>query len=151
MKILVEGFCLILFWRFMLRAAAEDLRSKMVRRYLWWICGGTGFLLLFLRKGAEPGALAGLACYGILQFCFFSRAYGRADCHAFFCSAVILTAYGGGWEQYLWHELYVFLLLAIVQLSRKNVNVRGNLKIPVALVPYIAVGLALSFLSLRVA
>lgn len=151
MEMVMEGLCLIVFGRFLLRAAAEDLKCRMVRRYLWWISGGAGFVLLFLRRGAEPGALLELACYGILQFCFFSRAYGRADCHAFFCCAVILTAYGGGWETYLWHMLHTFLLLAIVQLCKKNVNARGNLKKPVPLVPYAALGFVISALSLEMA
>jgi hypothetical protein len=103
---------------------------------------------LFLLRGTAAEALPGLFLYGILQFVFFSRAYGKADCHAFFCCAIVLAAHGGEWKDYLWHGLFTFLLLGIRQLRKGNVNARGNLKKPVALIPYVTAAFFLSTLKL---
>ena len=146
LEILLTGiFCVYLF-----RAAVEDHRFCRVRRYLWWVAGSAGMGLFLLLRGMAPKLLLGLLLYGILQFAFFSRAYGKADCHAFLCCAIVLAAHGGGWEDYLWHGLFTFLLLGIRQLQKGNVSARGNLKKPVALIPYVTASFFLSALKLIV-
>lgn len=145
---IAEVFLTFIFCVYLFRAAVEDHRFCRVRRYLWWVAGSAGTGLLLLLRGMSPEALTGLFLYGILQFVFFSRAYGKADCHAFFCCAIVLAAHGGEWKDYLWHGLFTFLLLGIRQLRKGNVNASGNLKKPVALIPYVTAAFFLSTLKL---
>ena len=137
MRAVLEITLTLVFWGCLLRAAWEDGKSQMVRRWLWWVAGSAGFLTLWLRRGEAPGAWIELVCYGALQFLFFSKMYGRADCHAFFCCGIMTSAYGGGMKEYLWHMLITFSYLGIIQIGKRNVTAGGNLRQPVALIPYV--------------
>ena len=137
MRSCVEILSLGMFCFWLFRAAVEDSRTKLVKRYYWWIAGGAGLCLLLVRGGISWFALQDLAIYMLLQFVLFSKFYGRADCHGFNCCAITLAAYGGNLYAFLWHMLLTFAGLAVIQLCRKNVNSKGNLKVPVALIPYL--------------
>lgn len=137
----IEIIMLVIFGGFLLQAALEDHGTKTVRRYLWWGAGTAAFALLVLLGPPGLPVLESLTIYAGLQFFFFSRMYGRADCHAFFCCGILLHAYGGNLKTCLWHMLVTFFFLGVVQLFKKNVNGRGNLKVPVALVPYLSLSL----------
>ncbi|MCR5754224.1 MAG: hypothetical protein K6G30_05345, partial [Acetatifactor sp.] len=82
----------------------------------------------------------------LLQEFWFCRFYGRADCHAFSYCAILETTFGCGMMGYLMQMSIAFLLLFFVQLCRRNINMHGNLKNPVAFLPYISI----SFLFLLV-
>ena len=130
-------------------AALEDHRTCLVRRYWWWLSGGAGTILLILKRGILPAVILELVFFGVIQFLLFSRAYGKADCHAFFCSAIVLAAHGGGLREFLWQELLTFMLLGMVQLIKRNVNAKGNLKRPVPLIPYVLPVFFLMLLFMR--
>ena len=51
---------------------------------------------------------------------------------------LIFAAYGGGMFLYLCHMLISVFLMGIVQAFRKNIGKNGNLKKPVAFIPYIS-------------
>ena len=148
MKMIVEFTLFGIFSWYLLRAAAQDLRCRMVRRYLWWVAGGAGWILFLMKRGVDLRGFAVLAGCWVLQYLLFARFYGRADSHAFFCCAILLTAYGGGITEHLWHALLTFCFLGIVQILRKNVNDKGNLKVPVAFVPYVVSGFYPCFVML---
>ena len=143
-KLTLEALMTGIFMIYLLRAALEDHRTQLARRYFWWIAGGAGFILLFLRRGWEVAILMELLLYGLLQFIGFSKAYGLADCHAFFTCGIFLMACGGSLKTCLWHMLITFVLLGATQLMKKNVNRKGNLKKPVALIPFLSAGFLLT-------
>ncbi|MCR5458355.1 MAG: hypothetical protein K6F51_00505 [Acetatifactor sp.] len=134
-----------------LGAAAEDHKWKQVHRFFWWIALGAGLAALCLRQDRPWEYFGGLFFFGLLQYGLFSKAYGLADCHAFFCAVIPLAAFGGKMEEYLMLALTAFGALAAVQVIRRNVNERGNLREPVAFVPYVAFayGITLALLVFR--
>lgn len=131
-------------------ACVTDCQSCQVFAFTWWGAGAVGGILLFQSLAGEYGGmqlltaanssrLASLFLYIILQESFFSRYYGRADCHAFVACAIAECALGMGMPEYLLHMTLAFGGLAMVQGFRGNINSRGNLKQPVAFLPYITI------------
>lgn len=128
---------LSLFAGCLMLACMTDRLFFQVYNLVWWAAWTVGGFLLFFSE--NRGSLAGLLFFCILQQCLFSRFYGRADCHAFCACALISCVLGGGFTGHMIHMLLAFLLLTGVQWLRKNINSRGNLKAPVAFLPYITV------------
>ncbi|MCM1101958.1 MAG: hypothetical protein NC079_09580 [Clostridium sp.] len=145
----------------LLAASVMDWWEKMVYRFVWWAAGiAAGIsLVLFCCGGWEgmtreigeeiewgigwetvTGTVLLLIGFVLLQHLWFSRFYGRADCHAFCVCAVMLAACGYGYADYLTHMAVVFGSLSVIQFCRGNIARNGQLKKPVALVPYITVG-----------
>lgn len=137
----MQGILFILFGVVLCHAAVVDYKYRLIRRYVWWIAGGIAFCFLMLKTGDIPVPQApfsgALISFVLLQFLFFSKLYGRADCYAFSCCSVMLKAFGGGMREYLLHMLLAVGILGVVELLRKNVDRLGNLKEPVAFIPYI--------------
>lgn len=112
-----------------------DLLTFQVYNFVWWIGGlGVGGMLLSTK---EHGSAAALLLFCFLQQFFFSRMYGRADCHAFCVCAAAECALGMGMLEYLVHMLLAYILLAVVQGAGRNISRKGNLKVPAAFLPYI--------------
>lgn len=127
----------IILWISLLSACVMDCINCEVYNVTWWF-GGTAALLLFLAGGRErKEMLAGLAVFAGLQLIVFARMYGKADCYAFCVCAVAEAAAGIGLFGYLMHMLLSFAFLAVVQGARRNIGKDGNLKTPVAFLPYI--------------
>lgn len=76
-----------------------------------------------------------------IQFVVFRMFYGLSDCIAFCVCAMYLTVHGGDIMDSVILMIVTILLLGVVQACKKNINRKGNLKEPVALIPYIAVGM----------
>ena len=76
-----------------------------------------------------------------IQFVVFRMFYGLSDCIAFGVCAMYLTVHGGDIMDSVILMIVTILLLGVVQACKKNINRKGNLKEPVALIPYIAVGM----------
>lgn len=115
-----------------------DVRTCYVYQFVWWLAGGAGAILLGLN--IQQASILSLLAYVLLQEFFFYRFYGRADCHAFSASAVILCALGMGMMEYWTHMLLAFLCLGVVQMFAGNVDSKGRLKRAVAFLPYIMLG-----------
>lgn len=125
-------------------ATVMDIREQMVYRYVWLICTA-GIFIVYLGAGraydwlhmpwGEP------VFFVLLQQFLFARFYGRADCHAFSVCSGLLFALGYRIMDYLIHMLLVFAMLLLVQLVKGNVQRNGQLKKPVALIPYITTAL----------
>lgn len=126
-------------------AAAMDGRYQKVRRGIWLWAGTAALLLFCLRRMGGQGDFWGISkeilCFILLQFLFFGKMYGRADCFAFSCCGIFLGALGGGIREYLLHMLLSIGILGTVQLIRGNVDKHGNLREPKAFIPYISVAL----------
>ena len=76
-----------------------------------------------------------------IQFIVFRMFYGLSDCIAFCVCSMYLTVHGGDIMDSVILMIITILLLGVVQACKKNINRKGNLKEPVALIPYIAVGM----------
>lgn len=125
----------------MLAACVMDLKEQAVYRYIWPAAGlPVAFLLWTNRADLLWDRSREFAVFAALQQLLFGRMYGRADCHAFCACAAVMLAWGQGFESYVIHMAIVFGLLTCVQLCRGNVTVRGRLKTPVPLLPYITAG-----------
>ncbi len=81
-----------------------------------------------------------LIIFAILQAGIFMRLYGEADGMTFLVAALAESFLGYGIRMYLLHMIVSYLLLAFVQICKRNVGSRGSLKIPVPFVPYIMFG-----------
>ena len=139
----MEWMLLIIVFSFFLWATIEDAKCRQVHRFLWWHAGAAGLALLVLRQGFSAPEIGELVFFGALQYLLFAKMYGKADCHAFSCSSILLSAYGGGLKTFLIHMLLTIAFLGFVQHRKGNVNRDGNLYCPVAMLPYIMPALLL--------
>ncbi len=145
-NVVVDVILTSIFFSCLLFATIMDIEFHMIYDYVWWVAGGVA---IFSCCFAEPGPekIIELLLFALLQEFFFAKMYGRADCHAFVVCAVFETGLGRGMREYLVHMLISFLVLAVVQLAKGNVGHGGNLKTPVAFLPYVTLGCWLSILS----
>lgn len=118
-------------------ACIMDLESREVYDYVWWVCAGacTGLLVLC---GVQQENAMEILLFFLLQEIFFSKMYGRADCHAFSVCAFAQGILGKGMREFLIHMLTAFSILAVIQLMKGNIGSDGNLKRAVPFLPYIA-------------
>lgn len=128
----------------LLFATVTDIETQMVYDYTWWIAGAAIAVMLYIARPCRENIIE-LLLFILLQEFFFALFYGRADCHAFAVCAALEGCFGMGMREYLVHMLLSFMILAVVQLVRGNVGRNGNLKIPVAFLPYITIGCGLMF------
>lgn len=138
----------------LLAACETDCRSREVYNLLW-IVAGVLWLVEWIQTmpvnvSVDTALVSSLGksrlgvpwpplFFGVLQQLFFCKFYGRADCHAFSCCGFYLWLQGEGLSTYLLQMLLALGLLGVVQLLRRNINSRGNLKRPVAFMPYITI------------
>jgi hypothetical protein len=128
---------LILLAYYLVVAVYWDIFTHEIYDFNAFLVGGMGILrLACMRPSIE--SLVHLAIFTVLQMFFFSRMYGKGDVLAWIVCAIYITIGGHGLYAYFLHMLSAVILLAIVQLFRRNVNRRGNLRRPVAFLPYIA-------------
>lgn len=151
-KDFVQGILLAVFAGALVCGAVTDIRFKRVKRGIWLWGAGAAILLFWTKANGQPENYMSVAVqivfFVLLQFLLFDGMYGRADCFAFSCCSILLGAYGGGIREFLLHMLFSIGILGIMQLCRRNVNSRGNLKEPVAFIPYIAAALPFALLCL---
>lgn len=122
----------------LLTASIMDWWEQMVYRFVWWLGGATGGILL-VKAGISAQAICSIIGFWLLQKLIFARFYGRADCYAFCVSALAMAALGGGFADYVMHMFLVFVGLTAVQMMCGNIAGNGNLKKAVPLLPYITI------------
>ncbi len=138
-----DGILLSIVAGCLLFACLTDSKNYEVFQFTWWIGGAAGGILLcrsvtmYRTWVWNKECLLSLAIYIFLQEMLFAKMYGRADCHAFVVCAVVECAFGMKLREYLWQMLFAFGGLAVVQAFRHNINRKGNLKEPVAFLPYV--------------
>lgn len=139
-----------------LMAAITDYATCNVYRFVWWITWAAGLGLLLQAAFTETGGITfpltalltasegiyrlhvkELLIFCLLQESVFDKLYGKADCHGFCAGALIICSFGGDIKEFLLYMAVAFGLLFAVQAFKGNINRRGNLKIPVAFMPYI--------------
>ena len=88
-----------------------------------------------------------LLLFALIQYGVFMRMYGKADGMGYCICSLYLAGAGFGLEGFLCHMLTGFLILTLVQLLRRNISTRGQLKQPIALFPYILMGFMILWYS----
>lgn len=127
------------FVAYLITAAITDYQTQLVHDFLHIVGAVAGIILLIIQQ-PEWHVVKGLLLFVGIQLFLFRRMYGTADCFTFIvCAIFIACSNHGGLLTYLWHMGATLILLGLIQGFRRNINKKGNLKIPVALVPYIAV------------
>ena len=147
-----EGILLSLLAGGLLAAAYMDAEKCWVYNYVWWWCLLSEILLFIVRiwkcggmsATDVPGnlfirQLGSFIIFVMLQHFLFEKMYGKADCYAFCICALAESIYGGGLFLFLLHMLIAVMLMAIVQIYRKNLMWNGKLRKPGAFIPYIVV------------
>lgn len=128
----------------LLLACVTDSLLCQVYNFTWWISLAAALALLWRRRNVlmESGficsdILGWLLIFVGLQLLLRGRIYGSADSYAFCACALAETAFGISAAGFLTHMLLACLLLFAVQLFRRNINHKGNLRRPVPFMPYI--------------
>lgn len=111
--------------------------------------GMMGAFLWLWKKDILVTAGFSVIFFALVQYVLFMRMYGKADGMAFCICALYLTGKGAEIEGYLYHMAISFLMLAVVQLCKKNVSIKGKLKQQVALYPYITAGFCVIWWYIR--
>ncbi|MDR2042811.1 MAG: hypothetical protein LBQ15_00275 [Clostridium sp.] len=121
---------------YLLVGSVTDLQTKEVYDFSHDVTAGIGIMLsCFLPF--DKGSAVSLVVFCLLQKFLFAKMYGKADAKAFMVCALFESIGGGKMDTFLWHMLAAFAALAAVQAKRHNISSRGNLKQPVAFLPYI--------------
>lgn len=97
--------------------------------------------ILCMARPLPAGAGVGLILFALLQYFLFGRMYGQGDVMAFQVCSLYIIGEGGDFQALLLHMALSFAILGVIQLFRKNIDRRGNLKTPVPFLPYIACSL----------
>jgi hypothetical protein len=121
---------------YLICATVIDIQTKEVYDFLPYF-GVIPGLLYLICIPPDIAIWIALLVYCVLQLFLFSRMYGMADAKAFCVCAVTISVGGGGFPAYLYHMSAAFLLLGVIQAIRHNISRKGNLKTPVAFLPYI--------------
>lgn len=123
---------------YLITASITDYQTQLVHDFLH-IIGAVAGLTLIVSQQPEWLVIKGLLWFVGIQLLIFKRMYGTADCFTFIVCAIFIACSNHGLLTYLWHMGATLVLLTIIQGFCRNINRKGNLKVPVALVPYIAV------------
>lgn len=135
----------VILWCSLLYGCITDMKSRMVYNFTWWLGGlaAGGLLWKSLWEGLPEAVLWNLSVFMTVQLVLFCRMYGRADCYAFCVCAIAEASLGMRLSDYLVHILLALSLLFPVQLLKRNIAKNGNLKQPVAFLPYIILAFGL--------
>jgi len=133
----VIGGCLLL-------ACVTDLVLCQVYNFTWWPALTAAAILMWrslswMSRGRAEDVLYSVLFFLFLQFVWFCRMYGKADCYAFSVCAITGAARGMKAAGFLIHMLSAYVLLFFVQTACRNLDKRGNLKRPVPFLPYITI------------
>jgi len=142
----LQGLLYGILAAYLATASITDRQTKMVHDFLH-LPGGLAGVSLLIYRWPDQAVFWEAVIFFAIQMLIFRRLYGTADCLVFCVCALYLAAEGQGMMTYLLHMGASFLLLAVVQIFRKNINRQGNLKEPVALVPYITVSMWIFLVS----
>lgn len=123
---------------YLIVAATMDSQLQMVSDFLHGIGLLSAGVAAFFSQ-TKPEIRCSFLMFCLIQCFVFRHMYGSADVVMFMVCSLFFAAEGRSMETYLLHMGLTFSILGVVQLFRGNISRRGNLKEPVALVPYVAV------------
>lgn len=122
---------------YLLVSSITDIQTCKVHDFLHFIGAVAGLWALWAAQ-PDMGRIVPWFLFWVMQKLLFMRMYGKADGMAFLVCALFESCYGEGMITYLLHMGAAYLVLAVVQMLCRNINKKGNLKQPVAFLPYIA-------------
>ncbi len=120
---------------YLLVASIQDSQTLEVYDFLHILALPAGAAFLVIAPSGEK--LLSLVMFLVIQIGLFMRLYGAGDGLVFMVCAIYESRFGNGLATYLLHMAAAFIVLGVVQGFRRNINRKGNLKKPVAFVPYI--------------
>lgn len=123
---------------YLIICSVMDVILKMICDFFHYIGIVGGGIYLLYQQPAQEAAETLLVFVGI-QWIVFWKMYGPADVAAYIVCAMYLIAERGSLLDCLMHMMVTFVLLGLVQGCKINISVKGNLKNPVALLPYISI------------
>lgn len=139
-----EKFLWAVFGGSLLLASLTDSLLCQVYNFTWWISLAAVFGLFccrldMLMENDFPflDALGEMMLFGGLQLLLRGRIYGCADSYAFCVCALSEMTLGISGPGFLTHMLFAYFLLFPVQVMRRNIDCKGNLRKPVPFLPYI--------------
>ena len=133
------GILEVFFWSSLITAAYSDFLTREVYDLVYFPAITAGLLELVILQVPFPIlTVIEILQFALIQWFVFRFFYGEADCFIFITCSIYLAALGGGFLEFMLLMAGTFILLAIIQAFCKNINKKGNLKEPVALIPYIA-------------
>ncbi|MCR5425557.1 MAG: hypothetical protein K6E81_01875 [Lachnospiraceae bacterium] len=141
---LLMGFAVALYY-----GVRQDMEEQRVYDRIWWISALFAVCLLALTGREALRHMPEFALYALVQEGPMSRAYGKADCHAFSFCGLVLTGLGFGLEGYILHMSLALISLTTVQLADHNITRQGRLFLPVPFLPYIACSFWVSVILLH--
>lgn len=121
---------------YLLIASVQDFQTYEVYDFLHCIMFVLGIVLIIWI--IPSGKMGSFLLYVLVQKFLFMRMYGAADGFVFLVCALFESVFGEGMLTFLQHMALTYLVLGVIQGWRKNIDRKGNLKQPVAFVPYIA-------------
>ncbi len=117
-----------------------DFQTHKVYDILQVPAAVAGAVLCLLQVPMPEGGRV-LVSFALLQYLLFTRYYGEGDVMAFQICSLYIVGRGGDLRTLLLHMALAFILLGAVQGLKHNINQKGNLKVPVPFLPYIACSL----------
>ena len=133
----------------LLLACVTDMAICQVYNFVWLVSGAAAVILLADRK-RDAAIIWEVLLFCVIQMVLFARMYGKADCYAFCVCAAAEAGLGSGMRGFLIHMLISFLLLATVQVMKKNIGLGGRLKKPVPFLPYITAGFYFMLIFIKI-
>ncbi len=121
---------------YLLVASIQDSQTCEVYDFLHILAVPAGAAFIVAAPSGER--ILSLVIFAVIQLGIFMRMYGAGDGLVFLVCAIYESRFGKGLSTYLLHMAAAFAALSVVQGFRHNINKKGNLKKPVAFVPYIA-------------
>ncbi len=132
----IEVVCLVILAIYLIICTVMDSMLCLVNDVVQLI-GVTGAILFVLFRPVCPVIGVSLILFTLFQKVIFLRFYGGADGMAFLICSLFWAGMGKEIDCYLMHMTVSYVALLVVQVLSGNVSLKGKLKEPVAMVPYI--------------
>ncbi len=130
------------FWSSLMLAAYCDYCTTEIYDFVYTPALIAGVSTLFLKHVSQTHVvLTELIIFILLQLLLFRHFYGFSDCIAFSVCAIWMASSGGELYEYFILMTIAYMLLILVQACKRNIDKKGRLKKPIAMIPYIVVAM----------
>jgi len=136
-----ENVVMLMFIGSSMASVMMDILWQEIYEIVWVICIGAGAVVMIAANHLSIDAIISLLILFFVQEAIMSRAYGKADCHAFCCSGLYFAIHGLTMEYWVLQIFVAFAMLVVSQLSAGNINRKLKLRHPVPMIPYITAGM----------
>ena len=147
-SMLTERICLIWFGGYLVVTTVTDTLLFQVHDVMQYLGVFGGGIWIFY-KNPVAGIGFSIIIFACMQYFILMRFYGKADGMGFCICSLYLAGKGMDVEGYLYHMVFAFVMLAVVQGVKGNINGKGNLKRAIALYPYITMSFVCMWLIIK--